>query len=126
MIEIPGGQKAEQGGNVEGFVVVDALESGMELRQQELVGGAMFRKGRKSLLQKQAFFTLEVHLGEVDEAFEVYADAAAIGSAQEHDAQFVEGIHEDAVLIVDGLDPDDALVTPRQQRHIILREQGQV
>jgi hypothetical protein len=126
VIEVPGGQKTKEGGNVEGFVVVDAFERGIELRYQMLVSGLMFKNRRKSLFQKEALFTLKVHPGEVDEAFEVNADAAAVGSAQQHDAQFVEGIHEDAVLVVDGLDADDALVTPCQQRHKFLREQGQV
>jgi hypothetical protein len=80
----------------------------------------------KTLLEEESLFTLEVHLGEVDETFEQQGNLAAAGSMHEHDAQVIERIHEDAVLIVDGLNANNAFVTPRQQRHISLREQGQV
>ena len=71
----------------------------------------------KELLLQELFFTLKVHPGELDEAFELKAEIAAIGSADEHDAQFVQRVHQDAVLIVHGFDADDALVTPCQRAH---------
>ena len=106
--------------------MVDLFQSRVEFCQQMLVCSPMFVDAGETLSQQKLFFTLKVHLGEVDEAFELQADVAAVGSAKKHDAQFIQRIHEDAVLIVDGFDADDALVTPRQQRHILLREQGQV
>jgi hypothetical protein len=111
---------------MEGFFVVDQFEGRVELCQQVLVCGSVLVDSRESLLQQKLLFALEVHLGEVDEAFQLKADGATVGSVKEHDAQFIQGIHEDSVLIVDGCDANDALVTPRQQRHIYLRNQGQV
>jgi hypothetical protein len=111
---------------VEGFFMVDLFQSHVELCQQVMVCGAMVVDSGEALSQEELFFTLKVHLGEVDETFELQADAAAVDSAKKHDPQFIQGIHEDAVLIVHGFDADDALVTPGQQRHINLREQGQV
>ena len=108
------------------FLVVDLLKSCVELCQQVLVCRSMVVDTREALLQQELLFALKVHLGEVDEAFELQVDVAALGSAKEHDTQFIQRIHEDAVLVVDGFDADDALVTPRQQGHIYLREQRQV
>ena len=99
--------------------MVDLFQGRVELCQQMVVCGAVFVDTREALLQQELLFALKVHLGEVDEAFELQADAAAVGSAKEHDAQFIQGVHQDAVLIVHGFDADDALVTPRQQGHIL-------
>jgi hypothetical protein len=126
MVEIPRGQEREQRWEVKDFFVVNLLQSRVEFSKQMLVCGPMVVDAGEALLQQELFFTLKVHLGEVDEAFELQADVVAVGSAKQHDAQVIQRIHEDAVLIVDGFDADDALVTPRQKRHIPLREQGQV
>jgi hypothetical protein len=111
---------------VEDFFVVDLFKRRVELCQQMMVCDSVVVDTREALLQQELLFALKVHLCEVDEAFELQVDVATVGSAQEHDAQIIQRIHEDAVLIVDGFDADDALVTPRQQRHCYLHEQGQV
>ena len=83
----------------------------------------MFSGAGEAVLAKELLFTLEVHLGEFDEALELNADTAAISTANEHDPQVVECVHQDAVLVVHGFDTDDALVTPSQKRHIHLHAQ---
>jgi hypothetical protein len=126
VVEVPRGQEPKERWDVESFFVVDLFQSHVELCQQVVVSGAMFVDTGEALSQQELFFTLKVHLGEVDEAFELQGDAAAIDSAKKHDPQFIQGIHQDAVLIVHGFDANNAFVTPRQQGHIYLREQGQV
>ncbi len=108
------------------FFVVDLFQSHVKLCEKMLVRGPMVVDTGEALFQQKLFFTLKVHLGEVNEAFELQDDVAAVGSAKQHDAEFIQGIHENAVLIVDGSDADDALATPRQQCHIPLRDQAQV
>ena len=72
----------------------------------------------KTLLYQKLFLTLEVHLRELDKPFQLKADFAAIRPAHNHPAEFVQRVHQDAVLIIHGLHSDDAVVAPGQQRHI--------
>jgi hypothetical protein len=126
VVEIPGRQERKERREVEEFFSVDLFQGLVELSHQVMVRVSMVVDTGEALLEQELFFTPKVHMGEVDEAFELQGDAAAVGSAKEHDAQIIQGIHQDAVLIVHGFDADDAFVTPGQQRHIYLREQGQV
>jgi hypothetical protein len=66
------------------------------------------------VLQEQVIFAFEMHLGEFNEPLELEADVAPINSANYHLAQLIQRFHEDAVLIVHGLNADDAFVTPGQ------------
>jgi hypothetical protein len=126
VVEIPRGQEPKQGWDVESFFVVYLFQSHVKLRQQMVVCGAMLVDTGEALSEQELFFTLKVHLGEVDEAFELQGDATPVDSAKKHDPEFIQGIHQDAVLVVHGFDANNAFVTPRQQGHIYLPEQGQV
>ena len=75
---------------------------------------------------QELFFALEMHLGEFNEVFELLADALPVATVKQHDAEFIQSVHQDSVLIVHGLYADEALVTPCQQGHCVLHNQGQV
>lgn len=99
---------------MDGFVAIDLLERGVEALEKAMVLGSMLFGRGISLLLKQLFFAFEVHLREVDQAFELERDVTTAGSAEEHGAQLVERVHQDSVLIIHGLYANDTLVTPRQ------------
>jgi hypothetical protein len=126
VVEVPRRKELQKRAEVDGFVVVYVFERGIEARKKRLVGNLVIAGPRVPLLVKELLFALEVHLGELDEAFELQTDLAAVGSKDEHAAQFVECVHENAVLIIHGLNANDTFVTPRQKRHIFLQSQTQV
>ena len=105
MIQVPGRQEPKERWEVEDFFVVDLFKRRVELCQQMMVCDSVVVDTREALLQQELLFALKVHLCEVDEAFELQVDLATVGSAQEHDAQIIQRIHEDAVLIIDGFTP---------------------
>jgi hypothetical protein len=55
---------------------------------------------------------VEVHPRELNQAIKLLANLPAFSAANKHDAKFVEGIHQDAVLVVDGRDANAAFVAP--------------
>lgn len=97
---------------------VQLFESVIEASEKSLVLYAVFIGAGKATLLQELFFALEMHLRELNQALELQADVAAVGSADEHEAQLVERVHQNPVLIVHGLHADDALVTPGQEGHI--------
>jgi hypothetical protein len=121
---IPRGEELEHGTEVDGFFPVQIFQSFVEPGEQRVMGVAMLFRSRETMLPEQLFFTVKVHLSEVNEAFELEADIAAFCAFYQHAAQFVQGIHEDAVLVIHGLNADDALVTPRQRGQISLRNKA--
>ena len=126
VLKIPGRKELEQGTEMNGLIMVDLFQCGIELCQQVPVGSPMCFETGEGLLLQELFLALEVHMGEFDETFELQADGAAVATMEERDAQLIQGVHQDAVLIVHGLYADDALMAPSQQGHCILHNQGQV
>lgn len=126
MLQVPRRQERKQRREVHGFIVLYLVEGRVEFCQQLEVRDAMVSKSRKALPLQQLFFTLKVHLGEANQPLKLQADTAAVKSPDEHCMQLIQRIHQDPVLIVDGLNADDALVTPRQQGHIFLHDQVRV
>lgn len=104
--------------------MVQLFQGSIELGQQIPVCGLVIVDARESLLGKQLLFTLKMHLGEVDQTLELQAEGAAVGSAEQHEAQFIQAVHQNPVLIVHGLYADDARVAPRQLRHSYLHDQS--
>jgi hypothetical protein len=121
VIGIPGRKEFEKRTEVNGLFAIYVFEGRVEAAEKGLVCGPMLAGSGKALLVEKLFFALKVHLGELDEAFELQGDFAAIGSADEYEAQFVERVHQNTVLIIHCLDAHDAVVTPRQLRHIFLQ-----
>ena len=117
VFEVPRRQKLEQRAEVNELIAVEMFQGRIELRQQMVVRSLVFIDLGEELLLQQTFFTLKVHPGELDEAFELEAEIPAIGSVDEHSANLIQGVHQDPVLIVHGFDADDALVTPCQRAH---------
>ncbi len=50
-------------------------------------------------------------------SIKLLANLPAFSAADEHDAKFVERIHQDAVLVVDGRDANAAFVAPGEKGH---------
>lgn len=64
----------------------------------------------------------KVHAGELDELVEQLADGLAPGAADEGQPECVDGVHEDAVLIVHGAHAHAAGVVPGEKGHMSLHK----
>ena len=111
---------------MDGVIAVHLLQSRVKPGEQMHVRCAVFIESGEAFMLQELFFALKVHLGEFDQTLELNADVAAIATVDEQDAQLIQGVHQDPMLVVHGLNTNDALVTPRQQGHQILHNQGQV
>jgi len=111
---------------VDRLFAVDVVQRRVETREQRMVRIAVFIHSREGVLLKELLFALEVHLGELDETLELNAYLPPIRPLDYHTAEFVQGIHQDAMLVIHGLNSNDAVVVPGQQRHFGLPIQRQV
>ena len=59
-----------------------------------------------------------MHAGKFDELVQQFADLFAPGAAHQRQTQRVDGIHQDAVLIVHGPHAHRAGVVPGKKRHM--------
>jgi hypothetical protein len=124
MFLVPRREEFQKRAEVDGLFTVHMFERGVETGEKSVMGGPVVVGSGEALLLEELFFALKVHLGKLDKAFELQRDIAAAGSADEHAAQIVQRVHQNSVLIVHGLNANDALVTPRQQGHISLQDKG--
>jgi hypothetical protein len=92
--------------------MLQAMSRLKHLRQHPPVFGAMLLEAGKGRLFHQLLFTPEVHAGELDQAVQMLADFFTSAAMDQRQAQFVDRIHEDAVLVVHGANVDRAGVVP--------------
>src|SRR5260370_41936862 len=66
---------------------------------------------------------MEMLLRELDQAVQLLTNVFVFSALHQLQAQIVERVQEDAVLVIQGLYADDALVTPGKEGHINLHQQ---
>ena len=84
------------------FVMVHLFECAVEPAEQLQMGYAVLVEARETFPLQQLFFALKMHLAQINEAFELQTDALTGASMEQHDAEFIQGVHQDAMLIVSG------------------------
>ena len=91
---------------MDGVIAVHLLQSRVKPGEQMHVRCAVFIESGEAFMLQELFFALKVHLGEFDQTLELNADVAAIATVDEQDAQLIQGVHQDPMLVVHCLDAD--------------------
>jgi len=102
----------EHGTCLELCSALDALGRIEQLGEDAVVLGPMIGKSWKTGLLHEFFLAPEVHPGELDESVKDFADIFATSAVNEGEAEVVDRVHEDAVLIVHGANVDRGCVVP--------------
>jgi hypothetical protein len=71
-----------------------------------MVFRAMLFQASEAGLRHQLFLATEVHAREFDEVVEQFADPFVARATHQRQTELVDGVHEDAVLIVHGANAD--------------------
>jgi hypothetical protein len=87
-----------------------------------MVFSAVFLQASKTGLHHQLFLAPEVHAREFDELVEQFADPFMAGAAHQRQTELVNGVHQDAVLIVHGTNAHRAGVVPGEKSQMSLHE----
>ncbi len=122
MDDVTAAQGAKQGAHGDCFSVLDGMGSLNHLGQHPVVLGAVVREAGKAGLLQQLLFAPEMHARELDQLVDDGADLLAAATANDSLAQFVHGVHENAVLIVHGSDAYGARVVPGKKGQSSLRK----
>jgi hypothetical protein len=104
------------------LAVLQPVRSLQNLGQYSMVFRAMQFQASKTGLRHQLFLAPEVHAREFDELVEQFADPFVAGAAHQRETELVNGVHEDAVLIVHGANADRAGVVPGEKSQMSLHE----
>jgi|HubBroStandDraft_1064217.scaffolds.fasta_scaffold412483_2 hypothetical protein len=113
-------QTAERGTQLHSHSVLQTMCSLQNVGQHAMVLGAMFLQALKAGLRHDLLFAPEVHAGELNEFVQELADPFAPGSTHQREAQRVDGIHQDSVLVVHGPHAHATSVVPSKKSHMSL------
>jgi hypothetical protein len=115
-------QLAQQRTQMNRLAVLQPVRRLQDLSQHSVVLRAMLIQASKTGLRHQLFLAPEVHAREFDELVEQFADPFVAGAAHQRETELVNGVHEDAVLIVHGANADRAGVVPGEKSQMSLHE----
>jgi hypothetical protein len=122
VLEKPIVQLAQQGTQMQRLAVLQPVRRLQDLGQHSMVFRAVLIQACKPGLLHQLLLAPEVHAGEFDELVEEFADPFMAGAAHQRQAELVDGVHEDAVLIVHGTNAYHASVVPSEKSQMSLHE----
>jgi hypothetical protein len=105
-------QAAEQGAQLHSLSVLQAMRGPQNVGQHAMVLGAVLLKACKAGLIHKLLLAPEVHARKLDELVQQLADPLAPGPAHQRQAQRVDGIYEDSVLVVHGAHAHAAGMVP--------------
>lgn len=117
MLGVPAAQKIKQRLQVTIAAALNAVQCLTDFVHQPLMLLAMNFQSRVTVALQQRFFAVEVHPCELNQPLELFNSLLARRAVQKLDAQLIDGIHQDAVLVIHRLHPDKIRVTPRQTVH---------
>jgi len=117
VLHIPGAQEVRERLEFNICGVACVVQCGLDLGQKVMVSCAVLGQAGESLLFQKLLFALEVQLRELYQSIKLVPNLSAIFAVDEHHAQFVQRIHQDAVLVVDGRDANAAFVAPGEKCH---------
>src|SRR5208283_5111597 len=112
VLEIAVAQGFQQSAHVNGFAVLLAMNRGPEEFQQAAMLGAVREQAWEPALFHQLFLAPEMHARELDQPVCELGNLLAAGAAHHGLANLIDGVHEDAVLVVHGADADATGVVP--------------
>ncbi len=113
-------QAAKQRAQLNAFAVLQPMRRLQNIGQHAMVLGAMLFQPGKSRPLHQLLFAPEVHAGKLQELIQQLTDLFLARAAHQRQAQRINCIHQDAMLIVHGAHAHVAGVTPREKSHMSL------
>jgi hypothetical protein len=118
---VPQAEKVEQGAQAHGLAAAGAFGELADLPEEPGVLAAVAFELGIAVAFEQALLAGELFLGVVDEAAEDIGDALPGAAAEDGQAELVEGVDEDGVLVIHGADADRAGMIPTEECHMGLR-----
>lgn len=112
----------QQRAQMEGFTVLEPMRGLENLRKHLMMNRAMLGKTREPGLLHQLLLAPEMHAREFDELVQQLAGFFVAATAQQRQAQVVNGVHKNAVLVIHGANTNRAGAVPREKSQISLRE----
>lgn len=117
VLAIPTAKEVKQCGSFNGIALLDPQSGFLNVAEQFLMCRAVLFETWKSISFEQLFFADEVHSRELEKAIQVVVELFTGAAAYEGRVELIDGIHEDAVLIVHRLNANRTRVTPSQKGH---------
>lgn len=112
VLDIAIAQGAHHGASFHRFTVLQAVGQLNHFSEHSVVFGSMPGEAGKSGLLHQLLLAREVHARELDELVKYFADLFVAATVHQGEAQLIDCVHEDAMLVVHGTDVNGAGVVP--------------
>ena len=113
-------QLAEQGMDGSRLSTLKPASSFAEQTDEAKMLGTVLGEAWKAALFHESFLAGEMRAGECDQAVKQRIHGSPGASPDHGLAQLVHGVHEDAVLVVEGSDAYGASVVPGEKSHVSL------
>jgi hypothetical protein len=117
VVHVPIAQLAEQGMEGASLSTLKAVCSIAQQSDEAKMLGAVLGEAGKAALLHEPLLAGEMHAGEFDQSIDQRVHRFLAGSVDHGLAELVHGVHEDAVLVVEGADADGAGVVPGEKGH---------